>query len=70
MIKISVEKYCENCPNFEVEQDTNCAITSDGRTAFVEHLLECKHKYKCKQIRNYLEQSKINIMQTQDTNDF
>lgn len=70
MIKINVEKYCENCPDFEAEQYTNCAVTSDGSTAFVEHLIGCKHKYKCKQIRNYLEQYKINIMQTQDANNF
>lgn len=60
MIKINVEKYCENCPGFEAEQDINCAVTSDGRTAFVEHIIECKHRFKCKQIYNYLEQYKIN----------
>lgn len=60
MIKINVEKYCENCPNLEVEQDTNCAVAVDGRTAFVEHIIRCKHRFQCKRIRDYLEQYKIN----------
>ena len=60
MIKIDIEKYCEECPGFGVEQDANCVFAPDGRTLFVKHTISCKHKNKCAQIRNYLEQYKIN----------
>ena len=60
MIKINVETYCESCPHFEAEQSTDCATAMNGQTVFVEHIIKCKNKYKCKRIYNYLEQYKIN----------
>lgn len=66
MINISVEKYCENCIDFEVEQNTNCATTFDGRTAFVQHTIMCKNRKKCRRICNYLKQYKINEIDNEE----
>ena len=49
MISLQVEKYCEGCPEFEVEQETL-------RIGFVEsvHLLKCQHAEKCKSLCEYI----------------
>ena len=61
MIKLSIEEYCEHCPSFEVEQNISCATTLySDEIVFVEHIITCKHKDKCKRIRHYLEKYEIN----------
>ena len=60
MIKINVEKYCENCPDFKVEQDTSCAESIDGEIRFTTHILTCVHKNACAQIFKYAKQYEIN----------
>ena len=49
MIDLQIESYCNNCPDFEVEQETMSFGISDNY-----HKLECKHRYKCKSLANYL----------------
>ena len=49
MISLEIENYCNNCPDFEVEQKILEFSASD-----VFHSLECKHRYKCKSMANYL----------------
>lgn len=60
MIKINIEKYCENCPGFDAEQTSSCTTTLDGSIVFVEHIIKCKNEASCKHIRKFLEQYKIN----------
>ena len=52
MIKLQIESYCENCPEFEVEQDTT-TLNSIGFCEAV-HTLSCEHAEKCKNLFNYI----------------
>ena len=58
MIDLQIEKYCENCSEFEVEQDkrTIRAIDIEGNIVRDEtyHILSCEHAEKCKALKKYL----------------
>lgn len=54
MIELLLEKYCDNCPRFEADQETvylYCEIY--GKTA--NHYIRCKHHQECSTIKKYLE---------------
>lgn len=47
MIELFVQDYCNNCPDFDVEQET-----LHGEPEETEHYLSCKHEKIC--LRLYL----------------
>lgn len=49
MISLQVEEYCENCPDFEVKQETLRIGFCDS-----SHLLMCEHADKCRNLNKYL----------------
>ena len=49
MITLEVEKYCENCPEFEVKQETLRIGFCDS-----SHLLMCEHADKCRNLYKHL----------------
>ena len=51
MIDLQVEKYCENCPEFEVRQETLRIGYSNS-----SHLLMCEHAEKCRNLVNYFKE--------------
>lgn len=60
MITLSIEEYCEHCPNFEAEQSTSYAKTLLNEIVSIEHIITCKNNERCKSIKHYLEQYEIN----------
>lgn len=53
MITLELLDQCENCPEFEVRQDSNCFDTFDGRT-ICQHTVTCEHIAKCRNLMEYL----------------
>ena len=53
MIDLKIEEYCKNCPDFEVEQESNSLFGFDIKETL--HTLKCVHAEKCKAIKKYLE---------------
>jgi hypothetical protein len=51
VIELKIEKYCENCPFFEAEQDT--FILTDSY-----HTIKCKNAEKCRNLLSYLQEVK------------
>ena len=53
MIKLTVDPYCENCPEFEpdVDKDIHTYRSSDfrliGTVAECDTTITCKHKLRC-----------------------
>ena len=53
MIKLDVEKYCHNCPNF-TEHVESCVIRF-GKCVENSHVITCEYSGRCTQIKKYLE---------------
>lgn len=51
MVKLELEEYCKNCPDFSVHQDTS--VWAFGKLTAI-HTLTCEHRNKCKAIKEYL----------------
>lgn len=49
MISLQIERYCENCPEFEVKQETLRIGFCDA-----SHLLTCEHADKCRNLYKQL----------------
>lgn len=55
MINLLIEEYCNNCPGFEVEQNTLAAATIDGEIVNREHYIKCVNRDKCNNIKKHLQ---------------
>lgn len=53
MITLELLRECDNCPEFEVHQNTQCADLLDGRT-ICYHTVTCEHIEKCRNLIEYL----------------
>lgn len=55
-MKISIEQYCENCPEFSPTVVEN-GLYSNGElyARYDEREIECKHKSRCKNLMRYLD---------------
>ena len=57
MIKLEVEEYCQNCPEFK-PKTTNGSYFFGFGTEDITHVskfnITCKHAERCKAIRSYL----------------
>lgn len=63
MIKLHVEKYCQNCTEFEAETQVDVnRVYSDGivygreEIVSVNTLVTCKHAERCASIRDLLKE--------------
>lgn len=54
MIELMIGEQCENCPQFEVEQET-LHITDATGNSQAEHQLRCKNEEICKRIKEHLQ---------------
>jgi len=57
MIKLEVEDYCQNCPNFEVYTDTCTTVgygDGIGRFSLTDHTISCKYREVCIEIHDYI----------------
>ena len=53
MIKLQIEKYCHNCPEFEAQVDkTYFLYLTDPE---IHTIVTCEHRGKCECIRKYFE---------------
>lgn len=55
MIKLQVEEYCHDCPEFEAESE-ELYYMNNGELE-VSTFVSCMHKNKCYRIKNYIERS-------------
>lgn len=49
MIKLNVEKYCHNCPDFTADVTSYVNNESEGINY---HIITCEHSNRCMQIKN------------------
>ena len=50
MINLKVEKYCENCPEFEADVDKTSYISSSMQSiheSFCNTVITCEHRERC-----------------------
>ena len=58
MIDLQIEAYCNECNDFEVEQET--VILGAGYLDITQHNLKCVHSEKCKVLKKHLERGMEN----------
>lgn len=54
MITLEIEDYCQDCPHFEVEQNSFSAINVYGEEVLCEHAITCKNLKLCERLRKHL----------------
>lgn len=62
MIRLSVEDYCHNCPEFEIDIKVDTTtfhghnmITGDSVVETqINRVIRCKHKERCRAIANHI----------------
>lgn len=62
MIRLSVEDYCNNCPEFEIEEHvdemvyniTNMYTGETSEEKSIQRTIRCKHKERCRGIAAYI----------------
>ena len=52
-IKLNVEPYCQNCPNFEVEVEKT-ALNGFGNTLLHETTIKCRNAAQCQRMMEFL----------------
>ena len=52
-IRIEVEDYCHECPEFEADVDTS-TLYACGNTVAVSHVIRCEKRERCASIERYL----------------
>lgn len=52
-IKIEVEDYCHECPEFEADVDTT-TLYAGGGAVTVSHAIRCEKRERCSAIERYL----------------
>lgn len=66
MIRLSIEDYCHNCPEFEVEVERS-DMTLHGHNMMtgdpvvetqINRTIRCKHKERCRAIANHISEKK------------
>ena len=64
MIKLDVENYCHNCPDFEAEVSKN-AMYYDGspETFFCigDTIVRCENRHLCERLKKRLEEKKYDL---------
>lgn len=63
MIKLDIQPYCRNCPDFEAKTDHECLEFSGmgfNKTAY-EHryVITCRNKKRCEEMVTYLRQQRL-----------
>lgn len=53
MIKLEVDKYCDNCPEFESHVIKNTIYCNS--TTITNTIIECEHRERCRSIKKFLE---------------
>lgn len=56
MIKVEVEDYCQQCPDFESEVDKPPKVYSgNGHYTYIgDTIIRCVYRHRCKSIENHI----------------
>ncbi len=55
MIKLEVEKYCENCPYFKADVESTIGINAFTKEKkYCNTVIRCEERKKCKNMMAYL----------------
>lgn len=54
MIKLDLEPYCGNCPNFEPEVEVITIETGYGELVRYDSFVKCENASKCRNMMRYL----------------
>ena len=56
MIRLEIEKYCHDCPDFEVDvKEPECSVSVDKkRIIFGDTLIRCAHRDLCSRLCTHL----------------
>lgn len=57
MIRLEVEDYCQNCPDFEAKVDST-SLHANDKEVVNYHIIRCKHARRCERMKEYLEGQK------------
>ena len=63
MIRLNVDEWCQNCPEFDAETFMAC-LYSDNNVMHTDAVVKCKHQKRCQSITQFLasrEKDPINI---------
>jgi len=55
MITLNIQKYCDNCPEFEPDVFKRTTHTFDDALTQTDTVISCKHQDRCHEIKKYLE---------------
>lgn len=61
MIKLDIDEYCHNCPEFEsdVKKDViHCRNLDFNKASIVNTIITCEHRERCRAIKKFLEEEK------------
>lgn len=58
MILLEVDKYCQTCPEFEADIETNTTHDFFGNVIVGDTKIYCKNRDICHNIRKHLEEQK------------
>lgn len=54
MIKLRVESYCDNCPNFEPSVQKQTVTPFDDALTVTNTFIYCANRCQCEEIKKYL----------------
>ena len=70
MYKLIVEPYCENCPEFEVNDTREDLFMEDfispEPNRYINHAITCKHKRRCANMIEWLKKNKAKEIDNYD----
>ena len=55
MIKLELEPYCQNCPNFEPRVEVHTIECGFGDLVRYDTFIKCENAHKCKNMMRYLQ---------------
>lgn len=54
MIKLEIEEYCDNCPEFDAHVEKDVIFAGYSKKYFKTHIT-CEHKDKCQCLKDMIE---------------
>lgn len=56
MIKLEIENYCEECPDFDADVQKPDKYYADGKVIMVgDTIIRCEHRERCERLKKRLE---------------
>lgn len=55
MIKLEVEEYCDNCPEFDAHVEKYALFPDFSKKKYFNTNITCEHKDKCERLKDMIE---------------